>query len=83
LVDLPQLKTLLPYVTTGGDVYRAQVIGYFDDKGPATREEVVIDATSSPARQVYWKDLKMLGAGYPAEVLGGSQSDAATSAPGQ
>jgi type II secretory pathway component PulK len=83
LVDLPQLKALLPYVTTGGDVYRAQVIGYFDDKGPATREEVVIDATSSPARQVYWKDLKMLGAGYPAEVLGGSASDAAGSPPGQ
>jgi len=83
VVDLPQLKTLLPYVTTGGDVYRAQIVGYFDDKGPWTREEVVIDATSSPSRQVYWKDLKMLGAGYPPDVLGGSPSDTGVSPPGQ
>ena len=83
VVDLPQLKTLLPYVTTGGDVYRAQIVGYFDDKGPWTREEVIIDATSSPSRQVYWKDLKMLGAGYPPEVLGGLPSDTGASPPGQ
>ena len=82
LVDLPQLKALLPYVTTGGDVGRAQIIGYFDDKGPYCREEVIIDATGSPVRQVYWKDLKMLGPGYPPEVLGGSPSDAVTSPPG-
>jgi type II secretory pathway component PulK len=81
LVDLPQLKALLPYLTTGGDVYRAQIIGYFDDKGPSARAEVIIDATSTPSREVYWKDLKMLGPGYPPEALGGSPSDAAAFLP--
>jgi hypothetical protein len=83
LVDLPQLKTLFPYLTASGDVYRAQIIGYFDDKGPSARAEVIIDATSTPAREVYWKDLKMLGPGYPPEALGGSPSGAAASLPGR
>jgi len=57
IVDLPTMRALLPYLTTGGDVYRAQIIGYFDQKGPQLRAEVVIDATVAPARLVYFKQL--------------------------
>jgi hypothetical protein len=79
LVDLPQMKVLLPYVTAGGNVFRAQIVGYFDDGGPAARAEVIIDATRPPARQLYWKDLKMLGPGYPLELLGGGSPDQVSS----
>lgn len=71
VVDLEQMKQLLPYVTCGGDVYRAQVVGYFDAPGPSGRAEVVIDATRSPPRQIYWKDLRLLGPGYTARELAG------------
>jgi hypothetical protein len=71
IVDLPRMKELLPYLTCGGDVYRAQVVGYFDTPGPTARAEVVIDATRQPARQLYWKDLRILGRGYSRETLGG------------
>ena len=57
IVDLPTMRALLPYLTTGGDVYRAQIIGYFDQGGPQVRAEVVIDATVAPARLVYFKQL--------------------------
>ncbi len=57
IVDLPTMRALLPYLTTGGDVYRAQVIGYYDEGGPQVRSEVVIDATVAPARLVYFKQL--------------------------
>jgi len=70
IVDLEQMKELMPYLTAGGDVFRAQVVGYFDDSGPSARAEVVIDGTTSPPRQVYWKDLRLLGRGYPLETLG-------------
>jgi len=70
LVDLPQMKALEPYLTGGGDVVRAQVIGFFDAPGPSMRIETVIDATTNPPRQVYWKDLRLLGRGYPLESLG-------------
>jgi len=70
IVDLEQMKGLLPYLTTGGDVFRAQVVGFFDDSGPTARGDVVVDGTFSPARRVYWKDLGLLGRGYSLETLG-------------
>ncbi len=72
LVDLEQMKKLLPYVTCGGDVYRGQVVGFFDQQGPVSRSEVVIDATSAPARQVYYKDLRLLGRGFSLDALRGT-----------
>ena len=72
LVDLEQMKKLLPYVTCGGDVYRGQVVGFFDEQGPVSRAEVVVDATSSPVRQVYYKDLRLLGRGFAIDALRGT-----------
>lgn len=74
LVDLEQMKALLPFVTGGGDVYRAQIVGFFDQSSPTSRVEVVIDATTSPPRQVYWKNLRDLGPGYPLDLLGAQSS---------
>jgi len=70
LVDLPQMKAVMPYLTTDGDVYRAQIVGFFDEPGPTARAELVLDATRTPPRQVYYKDLRLLGLGYPLEALG-------------
>ena len=63
LVDLPRMKALLPYLTGGGDVVRAQIIGSDDRGGPALRVELVVDATTSPPRQIYSKDLRLLERG--------------------
>ena len=70
LVTLKEMKTLMPFVTGGGDVFRAEVIGYFDRGGPSARIEVVLDATSRPAWIVSWKDISRLGRGYPLDTLG-------------
>ncbi len=75
LVSLEKMKQLLPYVTVGGDVYRAQIVGFFDDGGPFARAEIVIDATADPPRQLYYKDLRLLGRGYSLESLGAEASD--------
>ena len=74
LVDLARMKALLPYLTTGGDVHRAQIVGFFNDGGLSARAEAVIDATIHPARQVYYKDLTVFGRGYPPESLGAERS---------
>jgi type II secretory pathway component PulK len=72
IVSLATMKQLLPLVTGGGSVYRAQVVGYYEEGRPTARVEAVIDATQRPARVVFWKDLTRLGSGYPLEVLGGA-----------
>lgn len=70
LVELDQMKQLLPFVTTRGGVYRAQVVGYFEQTGTATRIEAVLDATGPEPRQLLWRDLTHLGRGFPLGTLG-------------
>ncbi len=61
LVDLPRMKALMPYLTTGGDVHRALVKGFFEDLDRSLLAEVVIDATARPARQIYYMERSLRG----------------------
>ena len=35
IVDLATMKNLLPFICAGGDVFRAQVVGYYQGGGPS------------------------------------------------
>lgn len=70
IVSLDQMRKLLPLLTGGGDVYRAQVIGYFETIGASHRSEVIIDATSVNPKVVAWRNLSHLGRGFDLSVLG-------------
>jgi hypothetical protein len=76
VVELDKMKQLMPFITTGGRVYRAQVVGFFDAEGPANRLEVVIDATgNTPVVRRRW-ELQDLGPGYSLDILGAAPQDA-------
>ena len=70
IVTLEQMKILQPFITGNGDVYRAQIIGYYEGGKASSRAEVVIDSTTVTPRIRLWRDLSHLGRGYPLEVLG-------------
>ncbi len=70
LAPRESLRRLAPYLTGGGDVHRAQVIGISAQPGRAARIEVVIDGTRLPARTISWMDLRQLGIGYTLSELG-------------
>jgi len=74
VVDLETMKRNLPYITARGDVYRAQIVAFAEPKGPVRRAEVVVDGTRRPARQVYWKELSGLGAGFALAEIGGGEA---------
>lgn len=65
LVDLPTMRQLDPYLTTQGDVFQAQVIGYFENSGVSCRVSVFIDGSQKPARVLSFSDYSELGVGYP------------------
>lgn len=75
LVTLDEMRSLMPFVCAGGDAYRAQVIGYYDEGGAASRLEVVLDATQQPPRVLLWRDISHLGRGYALETLGVKMTD--------
>ncbi len=70
LVTLDEMKKLLPYLTAGGSVFTVQSVGFYDQDGPVTRLEAVLDATESPPRVLFLKDLTPLGRGFDPLDLG-------------
>ena len=64
IVDIPGMMNLDPYITSHGDVYRVQVLGFFDGGGPVSRIEAMIDSTQLPPRIIAQRDLNELGRGY-------------------
>ncbi|MEO8497773.1 MAG: hypothetical protein ABI614_22125, partial [Planctomycetota bacterium] len=64
VVNLEQMKALMPFVCGGGDVFRCQIVGYFQGGGPSSRAEVVFDATGTEPRELLWRDISHLGRGY-------------------
>lgn len=70
IVTLEEMRQLVPLVTAGGDVYRAQIVGYFETVGASHRSEVIIDATTVNPKIISWRDLTHLGRGFDLSVLG-------------
>jgi hypothetical protein len=70
IVTLTEMKSLMPYVCGRGSVYRAQIIGYFQGGGPASRSEVIFDATGTEPLVLFWRDMSHLGRGFALETLG-------------
>ncbi len=81
IVTLEEMKLLQPFITGNGDVYRAQIIGYYEGGKASSRAEVVIDSTTVTPRIRLWRDLSHLGRGYPLEVLGYQYRTGDTSMP--
>ncbi|TWT70278.1 type II secretion system minor pseudopilin [Crateriforma conspicua] len=70
LITLDQMKILQPLLTGGGDVYSAQIVGYFENSGAFHRTDVVIDATTVNPKIVAQRDLSHLGRGFDLTTLG-------------
>lgn len=70
IVDLETMKSLMPYVCVKGDVYKAEIVGYFADGAGTSRAEAVFDTTVPIPRLLFWRDKSELPAAYSVEVLG-------------
>ena len=69
VIDKAGMISLDPYITAHGDVYRVQVLGFFDGGGPVARLEAIIDSTQLPTRVISQRDLNELGRGYSRSQL--------------
>ena len=70
IVDLETMKSLMSFVCTGGDVYRAEITGYFPDGAGTSRAEVVLDTTVEVPRVLFWRDKSHLRSGFSLDTLG-------------
>ncbi len=70
VVDLATMKMMLPFVCMEGSVYRANVVGFYEDGGASSRAEVILDTTEMFPRILFWRNKSHLPSGYDLEVLG-------------
>lgn len=70
LVTLAQMIELDPFLTTQGDVYRFQVVGYNELQGPMVRLEAILDASELNPKLLKFQDLSRLGSGFTRQQLG-------------
>jgi hypothetical protein len=70
VVTLEEMKQLDQFITAGGDVYSAQIVGFFDGLPARSRAQVLFDRTEATTLIVGWEDLSQLGPGFSAANLG-------------
>lgn len=71
LVDVETMRLLMPFICVGGDVYQAEVIGYFGDGVGTSRAEAIIDTTEDVPKLIFWRDKTHLQGTFSVDVLGG------------
>jgi DNA uptake protein ComE-like DNA-binding protein len=70
VVTLDEMKQLDQFITAGGDVYSAQLVGFFDGLPARSRAQVIFDRTEATTLIVGWEDLSQLGPGFSSADLG-------------
>ena len=66
-----RMRRLIPFVCSGGDVFRAEIVGYFEDSPAITRAEVILDTTLNGLPEILmWQDKNHLQLGHSNETLG-------------
>ncbi|MDR0338089.1 MAG: general secretion pathway protein GspK, partial [Planctomycetaceae bacterium] len=75
VTDWELMKKLEPYFCTQGAVFKANIVGRFDEQSPVVRLEVWLDASvaGKPAKIIRIRELTELGPGYSAEQLGADE----------
>jgi type II secretory pathway component PulK len=63
------VKQIERYITTRSQVFRFQVLGYFDAATTVARVEAVVDTNAGRPRILHFRDLTLLGKGFnPAQM---------------
>jgi hypothetical protein len=70
LVTVEQMRGLMPLMTCGGDVFKAQVVGYFEGSASFCRAEAIISGVGASPTMPFFRRLDHLGRGFDIMTLG-------------
>jgi DNA uptake protein ComE-like DNA-binding protein len=76
IVTLDEMRQLDRYITTGGDAFSGQTIGFFDAGPSVVRGEFIVDRSGATPRLRAWRDLSTLGRGFTTVQLGVDAAEA-------
>lgn len=78
-VTVDQMRALMPLITCGGDVFKAQVIGYIEGSAASSRVEAIVSGAGKVPEVLFFRRLDHLGRGFEISTLG-QRYDAAMNA---
>ncbi len=70
IVTTDQMRGLMPLVTCSGDVFKAQIIGYFEGSSAFARSEAIISGIEATPKILFIRRLDHLGRGFDVMTLG-------------
>jgi hypothetical protein len=70
LVTLEQMKALERFITTRGDTFSGQAVGFFDAGPAVARGAFVVDRAGPTPKLRSWRDLSSWGPGFSPTLLG-------------
>lgn len=70
IVTTSQMRGFLPLMTCGGDVYKAQIIGYYEGSSAFARVEAIISGVEATPKVLFMRRLDHLGRGFDVMTLG-------------
>jgi hypothetical protein len=74
-VQLDQMRQIERFITSGGDAFSGQTVGFFDGDSMPVRAEFVLDRSVGTPRLRLWRDLTPLGPGFAPDLLGAAPDE--------
>lgn len=69
-LTIDQMRALLPLITCGGDVFKAQIVGYLEGNNAFCRVEAVISGAGEVPQILFFRRMDHLGRGFDIATLG-------------
>ena len=64
------MRQIERFITSRGDAFSGQSVGFFDGDSMPVRGEFILDRSVTPPRLRLWRDLTAWGPGFSPELLG-------------
>ncbi len=70
LITMEQMRAILPLVTCGGDVFKAQIVGYMEGSNSSSRIEAIVSGGGDLPEVLFFRRLGKFGRGADIQTLG-------------
>lgn len=70
ILTIDEMRAILPLVTCGGDVFKAQIIGYLEGNAAFSRVEAIVSGAGELPQILFFRKMDHLGRGFDIPTLG-------------
>ncbi len=69
-LTMDEMRAIMPLVTCGGDVFKAQIVGYMEGNAASSRIEAIISGAGDLPEIKFFRRMDHLGRGFDIQTLG-------------